>query len=153
MADDLTRLSDVQLAQASGEALPYQDVVVVTQPPNGGEIVLSSPANRVYDLRFDPRLAKVRVVDADGDGDLDLVLQFNAGTPEESQIVFVDMVKSAESGLAPVMRVGEEQFGADILVQKARAMAGEQPTLETAAPSGPEAIGTGATRYEDDLVT
>ena len=71
--------------------------------------------------------------------------------PEESQIVFVDMVKSAQSGLAPMMRVGAEQFGADIVVQKAQALAGEQPTLETAAPSGPEAVGTGATRYDDDM--
>lgn len=151
MTDDLTRPGDLQLAQASSQAIPNQDVVVVTQPPNGEDVFLPSPANRVYDLRFDPRLAKVRVIDADGDGDLDLVLRFNAGTPEESQIVFIDMVKSAQSGLAPIMRVGEEQFGADIVVQKALALAGEQPTLETAAPSGPEAVGTGATRYDDDM--
>jgi hypothetical protein len=151
MTDDLTRSGAVQLAQASGGAIPIQDVVVVTQPSNGGEIVLPSPANRVYDLRFDPRLAKVRVFDADGDGDLDLVMRFNAGTPEESRIVFVDMFEATQSGLAPMMRVGEEQFGADIVVQKAQALAGEQPTLETAAPSGPEAIGTGATQYVDDL--
>jgi hypothetical protein len=151
MTDDLTRPGDLQLAQVSSEATPNQDVVVVTQPPNGEDIVLPSPANRVYDLRFDPRLAKVRVIDADGDGDLDLVLRFNAGTPDESRIVFVDMVKSAQNGLAPIMRVGDEQFGADIVVQKAQALAGEQPTLETAAPSGPEATGTGATRYDDDM--
>jgi len=151
MTDDLTRPGAVQLAQASGGAIPIQDVVVVTQPSNGGEIVLPSPANRVYDLRFDPRLAKVRVLDADGDGDLDLVMRFNAGTPEESRIVFVDMFEATQSGLAPMMRVGEEQFGADIVVQKAQALAGEQPTLETAAPSDPEAIGTGATQYVDDL--
>ena len=126
-------------------------MVVVTQPPNGREIILSSPANRVYDLRFDPRLAEVRVIDADGDGDLDLVLRFNAGTPEESQIVFADMVAATQIGLTPMMQVGEALFGADIVVQKAQALAGEQPTLETAAPSGPEAIGTGATRYDDDL--
>ena len=77
MTDDLTRPGDVQLAQASGAAIPNQDVVVVTQPPNGGEIVLPSPADRVYDLRFDPRLVKVHVIDADGDGNLDLVLRFN----------------------------------------------------------------------------
>ncbi len=107
MTDDLTRPGNLQLAQASGEVTTNQDVIVVTQPPNGGEIILPSPANRVYDLRFDPRLAEVRVIDADGDGDLDLVLLFNAGTPEQSRIVFVDMVEATQSGQAPAKQVGE----------------------------------------------
>ncbi len=151
MTDVLTRPGDLQLAQASSEAIPNQDVVVVIRPPNGEDIILPSPANRVYDLRFDPRLARVRVIDADGDGNLDLVLRFNADTPEESQIVFANMAEATQSGRAPVMQVGEALFGADIVVQKAQALAGEQPTLETAAAAGPEAIGTGATQYDDNL--
>ncbi|MHC4181626.1 MAG: hypothetical protein ACYSWU_29390, partial [Planctomycetota bacterium] len=153
MTEDLTRPANLQLAQASGEAAATQDIVAVIQPPNGGEIILPSLANRVYDLRFDPRLAQVRLVDADGDGDLDVVLLFNAGTPEESRIVFVDMVEAAHSGLAPAMQVGEQRFGADIVVRQAEALAGEQPTLETTAPVGPDAEGTGATQYDDDLGT
>ena len=60
MTDDLTRPGNLQLAQASGEGNTNQDIVAVTQPPNGGETILPSLANRVYDLRFDPRLAQVR---------------------------------------------------------------------------------------------
>ncbi len=153
MTDDLTRPGDVQLAQASAEGNTDQDIVVVTQPPNGGEIILPSLANRVYNLRFDPRLAQVRVIDVDGDGDLDVVLLFNADTPDESRIVFIDMVEATQSGSAPLLRVGEALFGADIVVQEAQALAGEQPTLEAAAPQGPEAEGTGVTQYDDDLGT
>ncbi len=40
MTDDLTRPGDLQLAQVSGEAIPNQDVVAVTQPPDGREIFL-----------------------------------------------------------------------------------------------------------------
>ncbi len=151
MTDDLTRPGNLQLAQASGEGNTNQDIVAVTQPPNGGETILPSLANRVYDLRFDPRLAQVRVVDADGDGDLDVVLLFNAGTPEQSRIVFVDMVEAAQSGLAPALQVGEQQFGADVVVRQAQILAGEQPTLEATATAGPEAEGTGVTEYDDNL--
>lgn len=151
MADDSTRPGDVELAQAAAEETSSQNVVTVFEPPSGGEIILPSPANRVYDLRFDPRLAQVQVIDADGDGDLDVVLLFNAGTPEQSRIVFVDMVESAESGASPMLQIGAAQFGADVVVQQAQALSGERPTLETTAQAGPEAVGTGATQYDDDL--
>ena len=151
MTDDLTRPGSLQLAQASGEATADQDVVVVAQPPDGGEIILPSLPNRRYDLQFDPRLAEVRVVDADGDGDLDMVLMFNAGTNEESRIVFVDMVEAAQSGSAPLLQSGTAYFGADLVIQQAQALAGEQPSLETAAAQGPELVGTGVTQYSDNL--
>jgi hypothetical protein len=151
MTDDPARPGTLQLAQASGSATAIQDTVTVTQPPDGGEVVLPSPAGRLYDLQFDPRLAQMRVVDADGDGDLDVVLLFNADTPQESRIVFVDMVEASQSGLAPALQVGEQRFEADNLVRQAQALAGEAPTLEIAAAPGPEAVGTGATQYDDNL--
>jgi len=157
MTDDLTRSGSAQLAQASGEAqvageiAAGQDVVEVARPPDGGEIILPSLPGRRYDLQFDPRLAEVQVIDADGDGDLDLVLLFDAGTDEQSRIVFVDMVEAAQSGSAPVLQSGATYFGADLVVQQAQALAGEQPTLETAAAETPELVGTGVTQYNDNL--
>ncbi|HEX9769299.1 MAG TPA: hypothetical protein VGA50_09000, partial [Kiloniellales bacterium] len=170
MTGDSTRVDDIQLAAATaaGEDCPQdgettegcaagqsqaQVVVTVFQPPNGGEIILAAAAGKVYDLKFDPRLAEVRVIDVDGDGDLDMVLVFNAGTAEESRIVFKDMVDAAQSGNPPLLQSGETQFGADVVVQQAQALAGELPTLETAAPAGPGLVGTGATHYDDDLGT
>jgi Ca2+-binding RTX toxin-like protein len=153
MTDNSTRPGEVQLAQATAEGATGQTVVPVFQPSSGGEVILPSLPDRVYDLRFDPRLAQVQIVDADADGDLDVVLLFNAGTPEQSRIVFVDMVEAAQSGASPLLQIGEARFGADVVVQQAQALAGEQPTLETTAPPGPEAQGTGATHYDDDLGT
>lgn len=151
MTDDPTRPGAIQLAQASGEASASQTVVAVAQPPDGGEIILPSLADRVYDLKFDPRLAEVRMVDADGDGDLDGVLVFNADTPQESRIVFLDMVGAAQNGEAPTFQVGESRFGGDVVVRQAQALAGEQPTLETAAAERPELVGTGVSEYHDDF--
>jgi hypothetical protein len=151
MTEDITRDGTVQLAQASGEASAGPNVVVVTPPPAGGEIVLPSSPDRVYDLRFDPRLAEVRVIDADGDGDLDMVLVFNAGTAEEARIVFQDMVDAAKSGHAPVLQSGETYFGADAVVAQAQALAAERPTLETTAPAVQQLVGTGVTEYHDDF--
>ncbi len=153
MTDNSMRPGDVQLAQATAEGTTGQTVVPVFQPPSGGEVILPSLPDRIYDLRFDPRLAQVQIVDADADGDLDVVLLFNAGTPEQSRIVFVDMVETAQSGASPMLQIGEARFGADVVVQQAQALAGEQLTLETTAPAGPEAVGTGATHYDDDLGT
>ena len=155
MADTPTRASAVQVAQASGETAATQTatqtVVPVSEPPPGQDIVLPAAAGRVYDLQFDPRQAEVRVMDADGDGDLDLVLVFDAGTAEESRIVFTDMVQAAESDGAPQFMVGESQFGAGLVVRQAQALAGEQPTLETAAAERPAAVGTGVSEYNDDF--
>jgi len=151
MSENRTTEGAVQLAQASGEADASPSVVVVTPPPAGEEIVLTASAGEVYDLRFDPRLAEVRVIDADGDGDLDMVLVFDAGTAEEARIVFLDMVEAAKSGNAPVLQSGETYFGADAVVSQAQALAGERPTLETAAPTSEALVGTGVTQYSDDF--
>ena len=175
MTEDFTRADDIQLAAgaAEGEGCPEegdgaeacaaaggvfgeaqaQDAVTVVPPSDGGEIILQAAPGEVYDLQFDPRLAEVRVIDVDGDQDLDVVLVFNAGTADESRIVFMDMVDAAQSGNPPVLQIGNAQFGADVLVQQAQALTGERPTLETAAPSGQEAEGTGATQYDDNLGT
>ncbi len=45
--------------------------------------------------------ATVRVIDADGDGDPDLVLMFNAGTTEDSQLVYRDKPAHAGGGNQP----------------------------------------------------
>ncbi len=127
--------------------------VAVTQPEDGAQTVLPAVEGQVYDLQFDPRLAQVRIMDADQDGDLDVVLLFNPGTPQQSQIVFQDMVDVAQGGTPPLLQIGTQQFGADNMVQQAQALATEQPTLETAAQAGPEAEGTGATQYDDNLGT
>jgi T1SS-143 domain-containing protein len=153
MTEDFARADDTQLAQANAGGSQAQDAVTVFQPPNGGEILLQTVAGQVYDLQFDPRLAEVRVIDVDGDQDLDVVLVFNAGTSDESRIVFKDMVDAAQSGNPPMLQLGNAQFGADVMVQQAQALTGEQPTLETAAPPGQEAEGTGVTEYDDNLGT
>ncbi len=157
MTDDFTHPGDIELAQASGEAEASQEIVAVVRPPDGGEIILPSLAGTVYDLRFDPRLAQVRVLDVDGDGDLDVVLVFNAGTAEESRIIFKDMVAVAQGGNPPLLQIGEAQFGSDTMVEEVQALAGErltlEATLETAAAAGPELLGTGATQYDDNLGT
>jgi len=175
MAEDFTPVDDLQLAAVSAEsedcadqgddaqgcaagaggagdsALP--EAVAVVPPPAGGEVVVATVAGEVYDLRFDPRLAEVRVIDADGDGDLDMVLVFGAGTAEEARIVFLDMVEAAKSGNPPLLQSGETYFGADAVVSQAQALAGERPTLETAAPTGEALVGTGVTQYDDNLGT
>ena len=168
MADDFTRTDDIQLAANPGQGADCaqagdgaedcvtagggaQAVVAVAQPADGAEVSLAATAGQVYDLRFDPRQAEVRVIDADGDGDLDMVLVFNAGTAAESRIVFQDMVEAAQSGNPPLLQSGGSQFGADAVVQQAQALAGEQPTLETAAPGNEGPAGTGVTQYDDDL--
>jgi hypothetical protein len=173
MVEDFTRADHIQLAEGTSEGegctengedteacagaggvsdeAQAQQAVTVVQPPDGGEIVLQAVQGGTYDLQFDPRLAEVRVLDADGDQDLDVVLVFNAGTAEESRIVFRDMVDAAQSGTPPMLQLGESQFGADLMVQQAQALAGEQPTLETATPPAAEAEGTGVTQYDDNL--
>jgi len=173
MTEEFPRDDDIQLAQATAaeeacsdqadgsEAcaagadgqVQAQDAVPVVQPPAGGEVILAAAPGRVYDLRFDPRLAEVRVVDIDGDGDEDMVLVFDAGTAEEARIVFKDMVDAAQGENPPLLQSGATYFGADLVVQQARALAGEQPTLETAAPTDSEAVGTGVTQYDDNLGT
>ncbi|MGI9646181.1 MAG: hypothetical protein ACR2O6_12820, partial [Ilumatobacteraceae bacterium] len=171
MSEEFPRGDDIQLTQAAADEEACseqaggseacaagadgqgqaQDAVPVTQPPAGGEVILAAAPGRVYDLRFDPRLAEVRVVDVDGDGDEDMVLVFDAGTSQESRIVFKDMVEASQGETPPLLQSGLAYFGADVVIQQARALAGEQPTLESAAPAGPEALGTGVTQYNDDL--
>ncbi len=175
MIEDFTRAGEIQLAEgaAEGEACSEegdgaeacaaagggsaeaqaQDAVTVLQPLNGGETVLQVAPGEVYDLQFDPRLAEVRLIDVDGDQDLDVVLVFNAGTPDESRIVFKDMVDAAQSGNPPMLQIGNAQFGADVMMQQAQALTGEQPTLETAASSGQEPEGTGVAEYDDTFGT
>ncbi len=141
MTDDPARQGD---AGAQGS-------VPVERPPAGEDAVIATTAGQVYELRFPPQAAAVRVLDADGDGRDDLVLAFEAGTERESRVLFLDMARLAAGPGAPQLQVGGELFNADFVVQQALALAGEQPTLRTAAAQGPEAAGTGATRYSDDF--
>ena len=50
-----------------------------------------------------------------------------------------------------MLQLGESQFGAGLVVRQAQALAGEQPTLETAAAERPAAVGTGVSEYNDDF--
>jgi hypothetical protein len=163
MADDLSQADLVQIAAATAaEGCPEEGdtqacaagagVIVISQPPDGEVVRVPTQEGQSYLLNFAAHLATVQLIDVDGDGKADhLALVFNQGTPEESQIVFLGLPALAGSGNPPVFLVSGVPIGSGSLVAQAEALAGQQPTLETAAGEGQGPLGGGANVYNDNL--
>ena len=162
MTDDLTRFDLVQIAETTvAEDCPEEGgdeqacepgagagVIVINQPPDGEVVQVATQDGQRYLLNFPRHLATLRVIDADGDGQADhLALVFNAGTREESQVVFLDLVAHADGSNPPIFQIDGVQIGSDALVNLA--LVGDQPTLEAAAGEGEGEPGHGANVYSD----
>ena len=161
MADDLSQADLVQIAQstaAEGQAtedcpeeacaaVAGAGVIVIGLPPDGEVVQVPTQDNQHYLLDFAPGQATVQLIDADGDGQVDdLVLLFNAGTPEESQLVFLNIVENSGSSF----QIGELVIGFGTLVAQLETFEDDQPTLETAA-GGQGPLGGGGNEYGDGV--
>jgi len=117
---------------------------LVNRPPAGQTVEVPVQPGERYVIDFDPTEAQV-VIDGD-----DFILVFADG----GRIVFPSLVPMAESANSPVLQVGGVDIGGDVILAQARALSGEQPTLETAAgetAAGPELQGSGENVYNDNL--
>ena len=128
---------------ATGNAASQAETMV-NRPAAGQTVEVPVQPGERYVIDFDPTEAQV-VIDGD-----DFILLFADG----GRIVFPNLVPMAESANSPVLEVGGVDIGGDVIIAQARALSGEQPTLETAAgdtAAGPDAQGSGANEYNDNL--
>ena len=138
----------VETSSAGTASLTGQAAALMTlAPPAPGETIIVTPqSGATYVLDFGPREA---AVSAEG-GNLVLSFDDSGDGAADRQIVFEDIAQLADAGEAPTLQIAGTSFAADTLFNEAQALAGEAAPLETAAADGPEALGGGATVYNDN---
>ena len=158
MTDDLQRGNDQiqtendhpeEAVLLGGDAAPVsgqaQPPLVVSRPAAGQTVVLDPAPDQTIVLNFDPATAQVRI---EG-GNVVLGFDDNGDGSVDSRIVFQNLAgPGAEQAN---FQIGGATIASDVLVGQALALAGqnEAPLNEVAA--GPNALGGGASAYDDNL--
>ncbi len=131
----------VLVGNSDGAArLDARAIVTVQRPEPGATLLVPSEAGQLIILEFNPAGAGFAL---EGD-DFALILE-NGG-----RVVFQGLVSAAQGEDAPTVQIVGIDIGADHLIDQARALAGAEEPVETAAGEAGEAAESGGGSHYDD---
>ena len=133
----------VLVGNSGGAAgLEARAIVTVQRPEPGATLLVPSDAGQLIILEFNPAGAGFAL-----EGD-DFALTLEDG----GRVVFQGLVAAAQGEDAPTVQIAGIDIGADLLVDQARALAGAEEPVETAAgAAGEDAKSGGGSHYDDNF--